>query len=852
MRTTPADPLAAAAARALPDRDDAAAEAVEKFALRTRSPLAADTVALAASGGTHDLASLLEDLRAGGTPGLDPVWGAATARLLALGPRPDARERGTEVFEALVRRVPAHALGRRAATTWAQLLLRSGRDDELRALLADEDDPLPLSNIDRWGLRADLANPWRTDASPTPAVDEAAELAWLEVLNEVHAADGLEPVRLAPTGATPYQRLTAEPGSTVDGELVTVVMSAYRPDHDILAAVRSVLAQSWTNVELLVVDDASPPGSEALLEEVAGLDERVRVVRAPRNGGTYEARNLALRTARGRWMTFHDSDDWTHPRRVEVQVQALQDRRGLLSCRTWTLRAYPDLTLTYVGYPPERLNASSLLVDRLETTRLVGAFDATRKSADMELPLRLNAVRPGSHRDVRHPAPLAITQLRGGSLSRTDAVPGWTRWTRLAYRDLYLEWHRRIAAGRADAVLPAARRPFPLPDPAWAPDPPRESGPRTHELVVLGDLRAEQPSAGRTSALAVALAATGRTTALAHGEVPDPLATRRPDLLPAAVAAVSDGRLALTDVDEPDEVALLVVDGPAALLHLPGGGLSVGQVLVVADAPPSAAAGWSVAAVDARCQELFGRLPRWGGPLGRWPGLREELPADRLLDADLLPVVDPAATCVGRGNPALGRPTGPPVVGHHLPDRRARWPRSADDIRAAYPEDGLDVRLLHGAATPTRALRRTLPPPSWLSLAGTGMTSREFLSHLDVFVYQGEWDVTAEVAALEALAAGLPCVLPAPAATAGLAPPDDTDGAVPAQSVRCVEPAGVHAATAELLEIAGTQAARARDAAPTVSHPHPASATPHARLQTWAEAVRSLTTVVESPRGARA
>ncbi|MGB3829724.1 MAG: hypothetical protein WA962_13200, partial [Ornithinimicrobium sp.] len=80
-----------------------------------------------------------------------------------------------------------------------------------------------------------------------------------------------------------------------------------------------------------------------------------------------------------------------------------------------------------------------------------------------------------------------------------------------------------------------------------------------------------------------------------------------------------------------------------------------------------------------------------------------------------------------------------------------------DEAFAALP---VDVRMLGGVATGTRALRRQLPPPGWCSMAGSGMSTREFLHHLDVFVYQGPWDVAAHIAALEAMSAELPAVLP--------------------------------------------------------------------------------------------
>lgn len=795
------DLVARLAAELPPDSVDA----YVAFATRTRSPLAPRV------------------LRAGGHH-------AAYGRLLALSGDPDAHEKALALLDQVVSREGISTQTRETATVYAQLLVRTARTEELQALLADPQ--APLDDLDRWSLRTDARNPHRPGPLPPqgPAALAAAENAWLAVLNEIHLADDLEPVQLRPagTGENPYQRLAAPTSDRVDGELVTVVMSAYQPDQDLLLAVRGVMEQTWGNIELLVVDDASPAGSEQVLEQAEALDPRVRVVRARRNSGTYEARNLALRLAQGRWMTFQDSDDWTHPRRVELQVRHLLENPTVLANRTWTLRAYEDLTLSYVGYPAARLNASSLLFDRVPVQQLVGQFDSVRKSADMELPFRLQALRRGSVRDLRHPAPLAITQLRSGSLSRADAVPGWLRWDRLAYRDGYMEWHDQVRTGRQGAVLPAAdgSRPFPLPRASWAPDRPATPPTPHWQVVVLGDLRNGQPRAPRTIGVARAAHDAGLRVALSNTESPTPLAPRRESPSRSLAHDIRVGWAGVTNPHEADRVDLLVVTDPASLLHLDTASLRVQRVLVVADdAEPS---GWSVPAVDQRCRALFGVLPTWGGPAPVHDGpdgrsvVRAAVPEPRWAAEDLALVTGARWPQV----PQASRPRpddGTLRIGHHLRDYVARWPRGPKVLGRAYPvrrtattADGRDltveVRALGGLSTPTAVLRRALPPPTWLSFLDTGMTVREFLSHLDVWVYYGRWDLHAEIAALEALAAGLPCVLPEEAAASGLV-----------GAVRCVDPRDSTRAAVELLE------------APQVSD-HSA----RRRFETWAQLLHRL------------
>ncbi|MEW1700831.1 glycosyltransferase family A protein [Streptomyces sp. NPDC091278] len=102
--------------------------------------------------------------------------------------------------------------------------------------------------------------------------------------------------------------------------LVSVVMPVYNSAATLGAAVRSVLTQTHSDLELLVTDDQSSDSSMELLADFARHDERVLPRRAPEQGGAGRARNLAIERARGDYVAFLDSDDMWLPEKTEKQL----------------------------------------------------------------------------------------------------------------------------------------------------------------------------------------------------------------------------------------------------------------------------------------------------------------------------------------------------------------------------------------------------------------------------------------------------------------------------------------------------------------------------------------------------
>lgn len=101
--------------------------------------------------------------------------------------------------------------------------------------------------------------------------------------------------------------------------VLSIIMPVYKVEAYLREAVNSVLGQTFTDWELILVDDGSPDGCPAICDEFAAKDVRVKVLHL-RNGGQARARNEALKIVRGKYVGFVDSDDWIDARMYELLV----------------------------------------------------------------------------------------------------------------------------------------------------------------------------------------------------------------------------------------------------------------------------------------------------------------------------------------------------------------------------------------------------------------------------------------------------------------------------------------------------------------------------------------------------
>jgi len=104
---------------------------------------------------------------------------------------------------------------------------------------------------------------------------------------------------------------------------VSVVLPLYNRENAVINALQSVLEQSYSNFEVIVVDDCSTDRSAAMVEMID--DKRLQLLRHSENKGAAAARNTGIRAAKGEFIAFQDSDDWWLPEKLALQMQVFTE-----------------------------------------------------------------------------------------------------------------------------------------------------------------------------------------------------------------------------------------------------------------------------------------------------------------------------------------------------------------------------------------------------------------------------------------------------------------------------------------------------------------------------------------------
>lgn len=321
---------------------------------------------------------------------------------------------------------------------------------------------------------------------------ECENVRKIELLNSALAAQGTEGVWLDDADGATFDRLIGRASAYQDfrgeGPLVSVIVPVFNAATTISTALKALRSQTHQNLEILIVDDCSTDGTPGLVESAAEEDGRIRLIRSPDNLGCYNARNLGLQAARGEFVTCHDADDWSHPRKIETQVKGLLENSDQIANLSQWVRAdemlnfeFRPLSASYV-----HMNFSSLMFRRSPVLEHVGYWDTVRYAGDSEFIKRLERYY-GKSRVAVLPELLAVGRRASGSLTRSadSALYGVLSGSRL-----YYQWRFQLAheSGLTRFAYPQAARAFEVPH-SMRPRRQRRGEPLKLDAVFAADLR---------------------------------------------------------------------------------------------------------------------------------------------------------------------------------------------------------------------------------------------------------------------------------------------------------------------------------------------------------------------------
>lgn len=147
--------------------------------------------------------------------------------------------------------------------------------------------------------------------------------------------------------------------------MISIIIPVYKVEAYLADCINSVLAQTCTDFELILVDDGSPDSCGELCDRYAARDSRISVIHQE-NGGLSAARNAGLDAAKGEYIMFVDSDDWIEPDTLEVMLPLLQNTGADLAvCSFQITKTFPaDTTAVRHLFPGQTLSMEAVLADQ--------------------------------------------------------------------------------------------------------------------------------------------------------------------------------------------------------------------------------------------------------------------------------------------------------------------------------------------------------------------------------------------------------------------------------------------------------------------------------------------------------
>ncbi len=164
---------------------------------------------------------------------------------------------------------------------------------------------------------------------------------------------------------------------------ISVIVPVYKAERYLKDCVDSILNQTFSDLEILLVDDGSPDGCGAICDDYAAREPRVTAIHQE-NQGQSAARNHAMKYAKGNWICFVDSDDLIHPQMISALYEAVRESgAGISMCQMLEARSLPEdfMNPREIGFKVFSIDESTLvsLFDKKEYPAWVSCAKLIRR-----------------------------------------------------------------------------------------------------------------------------------------------------------------------------------------------------------------------------------------------------------------------------------------------------------------------------------------------------------------------------------------------------------------------------------------------------------------------------------------
>lgn len=551
---------------------------------------------------------------------------------------------------------------------------------------------------------------------------------------------------------------------------VTVIVPIHNDEDIIQTTIESILAQTWSNLEVIVVNDSSTDNTSKVLKEKYVNDPRVLLINLDSLEGPFCARNAGLKASTGDFVTVTTANEWSHPEKIEKQVVHLLRNPEVIGNTTQFI--WVDEKLEFYRQKNNskfiEQNLTSFLFRREKVLETVGFWDSVLYGADIEYIDRIKKAFGNSSVVALSKTPVTFKKTINGHLNEFEiSLSNRLMFGALKeYFESYTHYIQNVKSLYYE--YPQRMRKYPVPQSMLQPKINMEQNREHYDIILASDFRLVGGSTMSNIEEIKAQKAHGLKTGLVQ--------MARYDVDPSKtvndkVREEIDGELVqMLAYGENVSCDLLIFRYPPVLhewqKYMPQ--IEAKEVKIIINQPPMSDYGPNaVLRYDlAQCQK---NIRMYTGKEGIWypigPLVREalhqhhnsDLKVINLSEEDWSNIVNVAEW--KRGNYTPGIPN--VKIGRHSRDHEVKWPNDKKELLTIYPDsEKYEVCILGGGTTPLRVIG--YKPRNWKVYEFGELSPKEFLASIDVFVYytHPKWVESFGRVIIEAMATGVPVILP--------------------------------------------------------------------------------------------